>query len=125
MNAFSPQKKNAWKWICWAASKDILLRTVPFENIIPTRQSVWNDSLTVEFTKWADGEFRNTAELLLTTYGKIYWTPNPQLTRIGDRWAEALQEIFTDTKTTTQALNDAAKDINKIVEKSGWKKDKQ
>ena len=37
INASSTQKKNAWKWLCWAASKDILLRTVPHENINPTR----------------------------------------------------------------------------------------
>ncbi|MCK5347666.1 MAG: sugar ABC transporter substrate-binding protein, partial [Candidatus Heimdallarchaeota archaeon] len=35
INAFSSNKENAWKWLCWATSKDILLRTVSYENINP------------------------------------------------------------------------------------------
>lgn len=125
MNAFSSQKQLAWKWMQWALSKDILQRTVPYENINPTRQSVWNNPETIKFTNWANGEYRRTAELLLLKYASIYWTPNPQFSRIGDRWAEALQEIYSGTKTTTQALNDAAKDIDGIVKNSGWKKNPQ
>ena len=119
MNAFSAQKKAAWRWMRWALSKDILLRTIPYENINPTRKSVWNDPVTIEFTNWADGEYRRTAELLLAEYARIYWTPNPQFARIGDRWAEALQEIYTETKTVSEAMNDAARDIDTIMEKSG------
>lgn len=122
MNAFSLRKKNTWKWICWATSKGILLRTLPYENINPTRHSVWNDPKTIELTNWANGEYWRTAELLLSKYAKIRWTPNPQLTRVGDRWAKALQEIFTGNKTTVQALNNAAKDIDRIIEKSGLQK---
>ncbi len=125
MNAFSKQKENAWKWLCWATSKNILLQTVPYENINPTRQSVWNDPKTIEFTNWEDGEYWKTAELLLSKYAGIRWTPNPQISQVGDRWAEALQEIFIGKKTTSQALNDAAKDIDKIMEKSGLRKPHQ
>lgn len=115
MNAFSKQKEMAWKFLSWATSKDILLRTVPYENINPTRQSVWNDPATVEITNWANGEYRQTAEELLLKYAEIRWTPNVYATEIGDRWAEALQEIFTDSKNTEAALNDAAEDINRIM----------
>ena len=115
MNAFSKQKETAWQFLSWATSKDILLRTVPYENINPTRQSVWNDPTTVEFTNWANGEYRQTAEDLLLKYAEIRWTPNVYATEIGDRWAEALQEIFTDSKSTEEALNDAVEDINKIM----------
>ena len=98
INAFSSNKENAWKWLCWATSKDILLRTVSYENINPTRQSVWNNPLTIEYTNWANGEYWRTAELLLTKYAKIRWTPNPQITQVGDRWAEALQQIYIGVK---------------------------
>jgi multiple sugar transport system substrate-binding protein len=115
MNAFSKQKEIAWQFLSWATSKDILLRMVPYENINPTRQSVWNDPTTVEITNWGNGEYRRTAEDLLLKYAEIRWTPNVYATEIGDRWAEALQEIFTDSKNTEEALNDAAEDINKIM----------
>ncbi|MCL5019723.1 MAG: extracellular solute-binding protein, partial [Patescibacteria group bacterium] len=121
INAFSHQKKTAWKWLCWALSKEILQRSVPYENINPTRQSVWNDPKTIQFTNWGNGEYRRTAELLLSQYAKIYWTPNPQFSRIGDRWSEALQEIYAGPKTAAEALSDAAKDIDEIVKNSGWK----
>jgi multiple sugar transport system substrate-binding protein len=115
MNAFSKQKEKAWQFLAWATSKEILLRTVPYENINPTRQSVWNDPKTVEITNWANGEYRRTAEDLLLRYAKIRWTPNVYATEIGDRWAEALQEIYTGSKNTEAALNDAAEDINNIM----------
>jgi maltose-binding protein MalE len=52
----------------------------------------------------------------LLKYAEIRWTPNVYATEIGDRWAEALQEIYTDSKTTEKALKDAAKDINRIMD---------
>jgi multiple sugar transport system substrate-binding protein len=115
MNAYSKQKEQAWRFLAWATSKDILLRTVPYENINPTRQSVWNHPTTVEITNWANGEYRKTAEALLLKYAKIRWTPNVFATEVGDRWAEALQEIYADAKTTEAALKDAAEDINRIM----------
>ncbi|MCK4965694.1 sugar ABC transporter substrate-binding protein [bacterium] len=119
INAFSENKENAWKWIRWATSKGILQRTIPYENINPTRQSVWNSKETKALTNWGDGEYWETAELLLNKYAKICWTPNPKVTQVGDRWAVALQEIFTGTKTTQRALDDAERDINQIMKKSG------
>jgi len=115
MNAFSKRKDKVWQFFAWATSKEILLRTVPYENINPTRQSVWNHPTTIEITNWADGEYRSTAEELLLKYAEIRWTPNIYATEVGDRWAEALQEIFTDSKTTEEALKDAARDINRIM----------
>jgi len=115
INKFSKNKKAAWKFLAWATSKDILQRTVPYENINPTRQSVWNDPATVQTTDWGNGEYRDSAQQLLDSFAKIQWTPSIYVTQIGDRWAEALQEIFIGSKTTEQALNDAARDINQIV----------
>ena len=117
MNSFASRKDIAWKFLLWATSKDILLRTVPYENINPTRKSVWNDPKTIEMTDWADGEYRRTAETLLSKYARIRWTPTVHATQIGDRWADALQEIYTGSKTVSQALNDAAEDIDRILKK--------
>ena len=115
MNAFSTRKQDAWRFLAWVTSKDILQRTVRYENINPTRKSVWNDPATQQFMNWAGGEYRRTAEALLTDVARIRWTPTIHATHIGDRWAEALQEIYSGKKTTAQALDDAAKEIDRIV----------
>jgi multiple sugar transport system substrate-binding protein len=115
MNKFSSGKDEAWKFMAWVTSKELLQRTVTYENINPTRQSVWNNPETIGATNWGEGEYRRTAELLLSQYARIRWTPSSKVPQIGDRWAEALQEIFSGTKTAKQALDDAAKDIDRIV----------
>jgi len=115
LNASSGRKREAWKFLAWASSKEILQRTIPYENINPTRQSVWKDARTVAVTNWGGGEYRRTADLLLSRYARIRLTPTVQITQIGDRWAEALQEIYAGSKTTEGALHDAAADINEMV----------
>jgi len=115
MNAASKQKDTAWRFLAWATSKDVLQRTVPYENINPTRRSVWEDPVTVEATNWDQGEYRRTAQLLLSKYARIRWTPSTYVTQAGDRWAAALQEIYEGKRTAEQALKDAAEDINKMV----------
>ena len=120
MNAFSSNKSNAWKFLSWATSKEILLRAVPYQNINPTRRSVWNDPATVAMmAPWADGEYRSTAEQMLTEYAEVRWRPNPQITQVGDRWVGALHEIYTGQKNAEQAMNEATRDINAIMTKSG------
>jgi multiple sugar transport system substrate-binding protein len=117
MNAASKQKEAAWRFLAWATSRDVLQRTVPYENINPTRRSVWEDPKTVEATNWDQGEYRRTAQLLLSKYARIRWTPSTYVTQAGDRWAAALQEIYEGKRTAEQALKDAAEDINKMVGK--------
>jgi multiple sugar transport system substrate-binding protein len=117
MNSASKNKDAAWKFLAWATSKELLQRTVPYENINPTRKSVWQDPKTVEVTNWAQGEYRRTAEQLLSKYAKIRWTPSIYVTQAGDRWAAALQEIYAGGKTTEEALKDAAADIDRMVGK--------
>ena len=94
MNSVSRNKDAAWRFLAWATSKEMLQRTVPYENINPTRKSVWEDPRTVEATNWAGGEYRRTAQLLLSKYARIRWTPSTYVTQAGDRWAAALQEIY-------------------------------
>jgi multiple sugar transport system substrate-binding protein len=115
MNAASRQKEEAWRFLAWATSRDILQRTVPYENINPTRRSVWEDPATVAATDWDQGEYRRTARLLLTDYARIRWTPSTYVTQAGDRWAAALQEIYEGKRTAEQALKAAAADINTMV----------
>ena len=117
MNAVSKNKAAAWRFLAWATSQEMLQRTVPHENINPTRRSVWEDPKTVEATNWAQGEYRRTAQLLLSKYARIRWTPSTYVTQAGDRWAAALQEIYEGTRTTEQALTSAAADIDQMVRK--------
>lgn len=117
MNAASRNKDAAWRFLAWATSKDMLQRTVPYENINPARRSVWEDPRTVRATNWAGGEYRRTAQLLLSEYARIRWTPSTYVTQAGDRWAAALQEIYEGKRTAEQALKGAASDINQMVRK--------
>jgi multiple sugar transport system substrate-binding protein len=117
MNAVSRNKDATWKFLAWATSKEMLQRTVPYENINPTRRSVWENPKTVEATNWAGGEYRRTAQLLLSKYARIRWTPSTYVTQAGDRWAAALQEIYEGNQSAEQALKKAAADINQMVRK--------
>ena len=117
MNAASKNKNAAWRFLAWSTSKEMLQRTVPFENINPTRRSVWDDPKTVEATNWNGGEYRRTAQLLLSKYARIRWTPSTYVTQAGDRWAAALQEIYEGKRTAEEALRSAAADINQMVKK--------
>jgi maltose-binding protein MalE len=56
-------------------------------------------------------------------YGDVAWTPNPDVTTVGDIWAEALHEAYEDKKTVEEALNDAAAKINEFMAK--WREKKE
>jgi multiple sugar transport system substrate-binding protein len=123
MSAFSKHKEAAWLFLSWAtASKTMLEATMKFENFNPTRRSIWQHPKVVEKTaKWGSkpGQYRDIVEAMYTKYGEVVWAPNPDVTTVGDMWAEALHQAYKG-RDVKQALGEAAKKIDDFMRK--WRK---
>jgi multiple sugar transport system substrate-binding protein len=123
MSSFSKHKEAAWLFLLWAtAPRTMLDASLELDNFNPTRQSVWENPGVVEKTmKWGSkpGEYREVVDAMYTKYGDVAWTPNPDVTAVGDMWAEALHQAY-EGKDVKEALDDAAKKIDKFMEK--WRK---
>ena len=48
-------------------------------------------------------------------YAKIRFTPHPLAPAAGDRWVQAMQEIYLEEKTAQKALDEAALEIDKMI----------
>ncbi len=94
--------------------------TVKHNNFNPTRRSIWNDpQVKKQIQPWGShpGEYKEVVDLLYDKYGDIRWTPNPDVTTVGDLWADALHETYARQKPAAKALSDAAKRINRVMKK--------
>jgi multiple sugar transport system substrate-binding protein len=113
MNAQTKKEKAAWLFMQWSTSKDVMLQAAINGNMDPPRRSSWNAPEVVKMTR--DWGSRDVVEEVMQ-YAKIRFTPNPLTPAAGDRWAQAMQEIYLQEKTAKKALDEAAADINKMIE---------
>ena len=124
ISSLSRYKEAAWLFLLWATAPQTMLDgTLKYDNFNPTRKSVWEHPGVVEKTmEWGTkpGEYREIVDAMYAKYGDIQWTPNPDVTTVGDYWCEALHEAYEGKKTVDQALDDAAAKINEFMAK--WKK---
>lgn len=124
ISAKSKHKEAAWLFLLWATSKEAMLDgTLNYDNFNPTRKSVWENPAVVAKTKpWGTraNEYRDLVDAMYAQYGDIRWTPNPDVTTVGDIWCEALHEAYEGKKTVKQALDVAAEKINQFMAK--WRK---
>ena len=94
--------------------------TVEYLNYNPTRTSVFEDPKVVAVMgKWGQGTYLPTVKDCYANYLKEISTPHPQGDEVSTRMDDALQEIWSGTKTAKQALDDAARDIDQIILKAG------
>ena len=115
MNAHSKNKLAAWDFIEWATSKDFLLRSAFEGNMNPTRTSIWNDPEFIEHTQtW--GDFYQVSRKLIEELGDVLVTPSGSYRQIATRWTKALLDIYAGNRSTRDALNEAASDIDMIVQ---------
>lgn len=121
MSAASQNKEAAWYLIQYATSAEALaVGTAEFNNFNPTRASVWDDPDVVALTEsWGSGTYREAVGENLAKYARLGWTPEPEVWNVGDRWAEALHEIWTGTSDAQTALDSAAADIEMMLENAG------
>jgi multiple sugar transport system substrate-binding protein len=113
INSSSPRKVASWLFLLWATSRDQLLATAIRGNMNPTRKSVWEDPEVRNITdNWVG--YREVVDKNLNAYAAVQWTPQKAFIAVGDRWAKALQEIWSG-KDAQRALDEAAAEIEKIV----------
>lgn len=113
INKQSRHKLASWLFIQWATSKEQLRTATLNGNWNPTRQSIWNDPQVLAMAKqW--GNYREVVEKNLKAHVQVCWTPQPEIPAVGDRWARALQEIWSGADAR-EALTQAAKDLEQIL----------
>lgn len=121
MSALSRHKEAAWLFLQWATSYHSMIdATVKHDNFNPTRKSIWEHPDVANMVKnWGayPGQYAENVNLMLTKYGDIRWTPNPDVTAVGDIWCDALHEAYARQKTVEQALKDSTRGINRVMRK--------
>ena len=119
MNALTKKEKAAWLFMQWSTSKEVMRQAAIHGNMDPPRKSSWNDPEVVKLTtEWGS---RKVVEEVMK-YAQIRFTPHPLTPAAGDRWAQAMQEIYLGDKTAKQALDEAAADIDRMVSEQLSKK---
>lgn len=116
MNSASGSKGAAWTFMQWLTSPDVLLQTHLAGNMNPVRTSAWEDPELAEMVEtWGEtpGQYREVLEQT-AEIAAIRFPPHPELTRVLDIWAEALQASFFDGNTE-EHLQDAAEQIESIL----------
>src|SRR5699024_5495288 len=115
MNASSERKGAAWQFIQWATAKDTLTTGLDYGNINPTRTSVADSEAMAEYTSnW--GDYNKVWRQILADYAHWQYAPDGTWTEVGDIWATAIQKVVLGQDSAEQALNDAAKEINTIIQ---------
>jgi multiple sugar transport system substrate-binding protein len=118
MNAHSRNKRNAWRFIEWAAGKEFLLRSAFEGNMNPTRRSTWDAaSFRAEAARW--GTFAPVTRRLIETDARVLVTPVAGYRSIGDRWVRALRAAYAGDQGVEEALQSAAYDIDGLIAASG------
>lgn len=116
MNSASQEKGAAWTFMQWLTSPDVLLQTNLAGNMNPVRNSAWeNEELAAMVNEWGatPGQYREVLEAT-AEISAIRFPPHPELTRVLDLWAEALQASYFDGNTE-QHLREAATEIDSIL----------
>ncbi len=115
INRNSRQKLPGWLFLQWATSKAQLLKATLAGNWNPVRKSIWSDAeVGAMMNRW--GNYREVVEKNLHNHARVCLTPQPQLSAVGDRWARALQEIWSGNDPQAM-LDRAAEDIDRIVDR--------
>jgi len=133
INKMSKHKKAAWLFIQWITSKPIeRITTLEGTRTDPCRTSTWNDPMVIKF--WNDlglGKFR---EVVFQSFeiAKYPEPKNPACKSFEPRFPEyletrayigdALGAVLMGTKTPKEALDEAARKIEKILRDAGYYK---
>ena len=112
MNAQTKKETAAWLFIQWSTSKEVMLQAAINGNMDPPRKSSWNAPEVAKLTnEWGS---RDIVEEVMQ-FAKIRFTPHPLAPAAGDRWVQAMQEIYMEEKPAQQALDEAAAAIDKMI----------
>jgi len=117
MNANSDQKTAAWLFLQWLTSKETMVKTHLGGNMNPVRQSAWeNPEVAALVESWGEtpGQYREVAAEMAEV-AALRFPPHPELTRMLDRWAEAVQKSCFDSGNVKQNLCEAQSDIERML----------
>jgi multiple sugar transport system substrate-binding protein len=101
----------------WLTSKETMIKTHLGGNMNPVRQSAWEDpefAALVEDWGETPGQYREVAEEMAEV-AAVRFPPHPELTRMLDRWAEAIQQSYFDNGNVEQNLCAAQSDIERML----------
>lgn len=117
MNEASTSKDAAWLFLSWVTSKDVMVKTHLAGNMNPVRQSAWeNPDVAAMVDSWgaAPGQYREVTGIM-NEVAAVRFPPHPELTRMLDRWAQAVQEVYFNGTDTKEALCAAQADIERML----------
>jgi len=117
MNSASEDKKATWLFLEWLTSKETMIKTHLGGNMNPVRASAWADPEVAALVEsWGEypGQYREVAEEMAKVAG-VRFPPHPELTRMLDRWAEAVQQSYYDNGNVKENLCAAQDDIQAML----------
>lgn len=119
ISSASKNKDAAWLFLQWLTSKETITKSNIAGNMNPVRFSSWeNPELLAIVEQWGEtpGQYRE----VMVEMGKvaaIRFPPHPELTRVLDRWAEAIQTSFFEGGNVEANLCAAQEDIKSVLGK--------
>jgi len=117
MNSASRDKAATWLFLEWLTSKETMIKTHLGGNMNPVRASAWvNPEVAALVETWGEhpGQYREVAEEMAEVAG-VRFPPHPELTRMLDRWAEAIQQSYFDKGNVKENLCAAQDDIKAML----------
>lgn len=117
MSSASKNKDAAWLFLQWLTSKETMVKTHLGGNMNPVRASAWEDpDVAAMVQAWGaePGQYIETVQIMSEVAG-IRFPPHPELTRMLDRWAEAVQQSYFEGGNVEQNLCAAQEDIARIL----------
>ena len=117
MNSASKNKDAAWLFLEWLTSKETMIKTHLGGNMNPVRASAWaNPDVAALVESWGEhpGQYREVAEEMAKVAG-VNFPPHPELTRMLDRWAEAIQQSYFDNGNVEENLCAAQADVARML----------
>jgi multiple sugar transport system substrate-binding protein len=117
MNSASKNKNASWLFLNWATSPSTMVETHLRGNMNPVRISAWdNPELKDQVQSWGEspGQYRKVQIEMLENVAGLYFPPHPELTRILEHWASAVQKSYFEGNTK-ENLENAQKEINNMM----------
>ena len=125
INTASKKKGATWLWLQWVTSKQIQLRYALQQeggSFDVSRLSVTKDPRYVK--RWSlpspSGNFLDVSWANINRSSPDYRPRVPEYWEIGDRIGIAVEEVITGSKTAKQALDEAQKDVDKIMREAEY-----
>ena len=118
MNSASKDKNATWLFLQWLTSKETMVKTHLGGNMNPVRASAWaNPDVAALVESWGEhpGQYREVAEEMAKVAG-VNFPPHPELTRMLDRWAEAIQKSYFGQGDVKTNLCEAQDDIQSMLD---------